>query len=634
MNNEGDYNSPQKTRLEKIGEKLYSNSSFDAGLKRSRIRTIEKIAKDSWEEKKIEEPKEEVVVQKESGKKFSFFSRFVFIFSLIVFFLAGGYAFYQINFGTPTASSDNVDIILDAPSFAEGGEAFTLGVAVTNRNGSPIDQADVVIEYPKGESLDAKNDLVTSRILLGSVPSGGFGKTSQDIILYGKEGNERQIKVRVEFTIPGSTTLFTKEAFYKISLKSSPLLIAVSTLKEAASNQEVLVTAEVQAIKGNALRNVLVKAEYPLGFKFLSSEPSPLMGENVWMFDKIEKGDTPAIRVRGIIRGEDSDEKVFRFSAGSPSLTNENDIGVVYAEEKSSLLIQKPFIALSPSITSAKLNESGEYVVSSGQNQRIVFTYKNNLSNAINDIVIKTKLSGEILNRKSVLAPQGYFDSATNTIIWDKTTMPKLANILPGDGGELYFSFDILPLTGRTRGVYTAPTVTLENKISGKRLSDVDVPEDIVTSAPIVMKVLTESRLTGAYALAAGSPGLTAEKESVYTVTYSVVNYSNEIGNASLRFFLGPGVSYLDDGQGEGLRYVASEKSLLWSGGSIPRGAGVLSGVKKEVSFKVVAKPSITQAGQSMTLVKSASLEGTDTFTGTPVFVEGSSVTTRESVSN
>ena len=100
MNNEGDYNSPQKTRLEKLGEKLYSNSntSFESGLKRSRIRSLEKISKNSWETPRTEEPREEAVIQKESGKKFSFFSRFVFFFSLIVFFFAGGYAFYQINF--------------------------------------------------------------------------------------------------------------------------------------------------------------------------------------------------------------------------------------------------------------------------------------------------------------------------------------------------------------------------------------------------------------------------------------------------------------------------------------------------------------------------------------------------------
>jgi hypothetical protein len=71
----------------------------------------------------------------------------------------------------------------------------------------------------------------------------------------------------------------------------------------------------------------------------------------------------------------------------------------------------------------------------------------------------------------------------------------------------------------------------------------------------------------------------------------------------------------------------------LWSAGNVPRGAGVLSGVKKEVSFKVSAKPSITQLGQNMVLVKSSELEGVDAFTTTPIVVGGGSLNTREAVS-
>ena len=54
---------------------------------------------------------------------------------------------------------------------------------------------------------------------------------------------------------------------------------------------------------------------------------------------------------------------------------------------------------------------------------------------------IRAKISGNAVNRKTVSAKQGFYDSSQDIIIWDKNSQSKFAVINPGDSGEVSFSF-------------------------------------------------------------------------------------------------------------------------------------------------------------------------------------------------
>ena len=609
----------QRTRLQKVSEKLYSNTTFDGNIERSKIHEEERLAPSSWIKKPGEEIKEDVLVK----GRFSKIAKTIFAFCIFVFLLSVIFAFYQFKFAKVELDKNKVDVYISAASFAEGGENFPIEITVSNKNNIDIDQVDVVVEYPKGETLSLAQDIQAERILLGSVTSGGIKKTDANVILYGREGNEREIKVRLEFTGGSRNTLYKKESSIKVSLKSAPVSISVETLKEAASNQEVEVIVKMKALKGLDLYNFLTFVEYPSGFQFLNSEPKTTYSNNTWFFDIMKAGEEKTIKIKGLLRGENGDEKVFRATGGAPDKNNDRNVGVVYGENKSSTLIQKPFISIAGSFETGA-NSSGDFILKDGEGQNITLKYKNNLGNIINNVVVTAKLSGDLINRRTVIVPQGYFDSSKNTIIWDKSTIKKLASLSPGDSGELKFSFDALPMA--INGVANRDSsIKIDLAVKGKRSTDKDVPEEAVTFNPIIGKFLTRGSVIASAEYYSGENPPRTEKDTVYRLNLAVQSKANKIKEGVLYFSLPLGVNYIKQVTSEDVSYEEVDRTLVWNMKEIEANSN-----SSTMTVEVSIKPSINGEDSSPTLTNTISFEGLDAHTNTGIKMEASSIRGRE----
>jgi hypothetical protein len=609
----------QRTRLEKVSEKLYSNNAFDGYIERARIHEGEKLAPSNWAKKQEEEVKEEVLVR----GRFSKTAKTIFAFCIFVFLLSGAFAFYQFKFAKVELDKNKVDVYISAASFAEGGENFPIEVTVANKNSIDLDQVDVIVEYPKGETLNLAQDIQSERILLGSVTAGGIKKTSANVILYGKEGNEREIKVRLEFNGGSKSTLYKKENSIKVSLKSSPVLMSIETLKEAAANQEVEIVAKVKALKGLDIYNFLVFIEYPSGFSFESSEPKTTYGNNTWFFDIVKAGQEKTIKIKGILRGENGDEKVFRVTGGAPDKNNDRNVGVVYGESKSSTLIQKPFISVSGTFATGA-NSSGDFILKDGEGQEVVINYKNNLGNIVKDVAVTAKLSGDLINRRSVIVPQGYFDSSKNTIVWDKNTIRKLASLSPGDSGELKFSFDALPMASKV-GVSKDSAIKIDLAVKGKRATDKDVPEEVVVFNPIIGKFLTRGSVMASAEYYSGENPPRTEKDTVYKLNLAVKSKANKIKEGVLYFSLPLGVTYIKQETAEDVSYQESDRTLVWNLKDIEANSD-----SSTLTVEVSVKPSINGEDSSPVLTNGIAFEGIDAHTNTGIKMEAPSIKGKE----
>src|ERR1700759_2621582 len=103
--------------------------------------------------------------------KTSRFKKF-FIFSILFFTLRVGYSAYIFFIGGNTVSNDNIDISILGNNFTAGGEELPLIVGITNRNSSPLDLVDLVMEYPKSSASDTYADPEHFRESLGTIPAG------------------------------------------------------------------------------------------------------------------------------------------------------------------------------------------------------------------------------------------------------------------------------------------------------------------------------------------------------------------------------------------------------------------------------------------------------------------------------
>ena len=616
----------QKSRLQKLQERLYSQNNptiFRDRRGALHQNTTESVTSEWQEIKPFEEP--EYVSPIDTRRTFSKFSHIIFYTAFLFFFGAISFTGYHFLFGSKNLSPDTIIVSVEAPSFINGGETFPVQVNITNLNKAPLEKVDVIIEYPKGESITSKEDAELKRVPVGDIESGSNGKGTAEIVLYGREGNQRDIIISLEYYAPGSSTILKKEVVHNLTLKAAPVVLTTDLLKEVSSNSEILFTTHIRAERGIDLNNFLLTVVYPNGFQFISSEPPARFGNNVWKFDSIKKGQVVDVTVRGLVRGEDGDEKVFRVSGGAPDRSNDSLLGIVYADMKSSLVVQKPFIGLRGYFDGAR-TETGEFAIRAGERTTGFFEYQNNIADTINNVVVTAKLTGEILNRQRITVSGGFYDSSKNTLIWDRSTTQALASLLPGQKGSLRFQLESYPLSAKQQGYFSQPQIKIEGFVRGQRLSDTSVPEQSSASSPLVVNIITEAgirtELLGADAPNGGSAVEKAivEKKSTYTISIGILNRSSTLSNPKVSFTLPPNVNLTSmvDPKTENVTYDKESRIVTWTPDVILPDTG-FGRPQKKVYIGIEYIPSLIEKGTRASLTSELQFLANDTFSGSNI---------------
>lgn len=612
----------KKSRLEGLQERLYSkNNPTLFRDKRSGFHSTGDMPSETWQD--IEETNTApIVVQSEEPHTLSRVAHVILYGALAVLVGAIGFTFYHFFYTANRPVPEKIAVEINAPSFINGGELFPIDVNITNLNKVAIQKVDLVVEYPKGESITEQSSADRVRIPIGDIAPGAIGRGTTDIVLYGRESNVRDIKISLEYYAPGSYVILRKELTHSLVLKAAPVVLTTEHLKEISSNQEITYTVHIKAERGIDLKNFLLNVEYPNGFQFIGAEPSPKYSNNVWGFDSIEKGTAKDVVIRGVMRGEDGDEKVFRVSGGSPDLLDTSKVGIVYADTRSFVVVQKPFISLTGAFDSVQ-NNSGEFAIKGGEGTSGAFTYQNNIGDTISNVIVSAKISGEILDRRRVTVVGGYYDSSTNTLVWNRTTTPELASLLPGASGVLRFKIQTYPLTAKQNGYFSQPTVTVEARVLGKRLSDTSVPEVSAASRPLVGRVITEAGLraqvlpeNGGAATDISAP--VHEKQNIYTLSISVLNRSNQLTASKINIILDPHVTLVPDQNIEGVSYDKNTNTIIWQAGLVLPDTG-FGRPAKTLNIKVSVVPSIADVGTKQTIADSVTLSGQDDHSGVTI---------------
>ncbi len=564
--------------------------------------------------------------------KTSHFKKF-FFFSLLFFLGATGYASHMFFAGGNIVSNKNIDISVLGNTFTAGGEDLSLIIEITNRNNSALDLVDLVVEYPRSSSASALEDTERIRESLGSIPAGGVRSENLKVVLYGEQGSKRKIKISIEYRVEGSNAIFVKNKEYDVSINSSPINLSFEAPNQVSSNQ--IMTLNVKAIlnANKVVDDVLLKVDYPVGFEYLDAQPAPSLGDNIWSLDDLAPGSERNIVISGqMIDATPGEEKTFRVWSGTQSLNDKSSIGVVFNSLSNLVTINKASIE-------AKLYVGGAYErqYSSGSKETInaEIRWVNNLDTQINDMEIRAKLFGNALDRKKITAERGFYNSSLDTIVWDRNSERGFDSVGPGESGSLIFSF--LPSTTSATGLSLIdPSISIEVSISGKQSGDGFALNDLSNKEIKVVKISTDVGFAtkALYATSAfvntGPVPPKAEKETTYTIVWSLSNSSNNISKASVRSFLPPWVRFtgkISPGS-EDVTYDAGTKQIVWNVGNLPKGSGV-SRAQKEVSFQVAFTPSLSQVGTSPVIINDAVLTGQDDFAKVNVVINKSSLSTR-----
>lgn len=601
-------------KLKNVEDRLYSNAFKEDKIRINQFGEKDTKFNEEWEDRDSQE-------KMKNRKKVNTVKKLLIV-SALFFIGAFGYAAFKFSNGGNIVSTDDVNIIFNGPVSIGGGEQFDFEVDVVNNSLVKIDSANLFIEYPSGaySSFESQDELTRVKMELGEIASLRNVLKTFPMVLFGKENTEKEILVTLEFRFQDSNATLEKTEAYVVKIASSPVNLSLSIPKEANLNQEFEIVVDLESNSNNVMPRLVGEVRYPFGFEFKSATPPPSFSDNIWVIGDLPPSNKRTIKIRGMMKGQEGDEKEFTVSIGKGD--NKNIIGTVYNTIFEATTISKPFIGVNMLINGTNINEfisNGEDVV------RIDVLWKSNISTRVIDGRIEVKLDGDIIDKFSVSASSGgFYRSIDNTIVWDKTRNDNLSVIDPGESGSISFSLKSLPLVSGSGKIFVDPQIKIKAIASGKRVSDLNVPEEVTSFLDKTIKIESGLALTSRAVYYQGpfkNTGLMppkAEKETTYTVIWTVTNSSNKISSASVSMVLPPYIRWIGtvSPESESMSFNEEGGEVIWNIGNIERGAGVNTS-SRQVAFQIGFLPSISQVNSSPLLTGTATISGEDAFTGT-----------------
>ncbi|MFH0846396.1 MAG: hypothetical protein V1851_03305 [Patescibacteria group bacterium] len=623
----------EQTKIEKVKRGLFFNLKKNKKKEIPELREKKYEVNETWTEKDLKEDMSKKENKKERTK-IGFFGKLL-IFSIFFFITSFAIAFFMFYSGVSIISTENVDISISGPSTTGGGEELSFQITVQNNNSVDLELADLIIEYPQGtlSASDRNSELLQERKSLNTVPAGSSLTNIFKAVLFGSEGDKKEILIRVEYRAKDSNAIFFKERKYELVIDSSPVVFLIDSPQEIMTGQEFNFIIDIKSNSNKTIKDFLMVVDYPFGFIFKDSNIKAIDKNNVWNFGDIKPNSVTTLRITGILEGQDQEERTFRFYGGSESVENKNEILAKLVSIAESILIKKTLIGAELVLDS---DYSPEHISNSEKNIRADILWSNNVASKLTDVEIRVDLKGTVLDKSSVSVKEGFYRSSDNVILWDKEDIPELALLNPGDDGSISFSFAPYNLSFISNSGIKNPEINLTLTISGNQLSSDGTMERIKTIITKKVKINSNLILTGRSLFSVGSfenigsipPQV--DKATTYTIVLTATNTSNDLSNVKVKASLPAYIKWLDrvSPQVSGLEYNQVGGVLSWNIGSMKAGDG-FSTSAKEVSFQISLTPSLSQLGSEPVLVNNLVLEGVDTFTGQKITYPLRDITTR-----
>lgn len=622
-------NAESKTKSEHLKERLYSRETDGFLPWRSR----KKLAGDrpkidvDWSQ-----PKElpiDFTPQKKSSAGLAMF----FAASLIFLIVAGAFALNYLRTSSATVSASEIDLQVTGPQTLLAGEVIELQIVAANRSEGTLDLTDLLIEYPKGarSASDFTQDLITDRLPIGKLSPRSIRRGTIRAVLLGKDGERQTIKLSLEYRVKGGDVIYTKETSYSVLLTAGALTISVVANKEATTGQETDLEATITSHAVTTLHDVLLKVQYPFGFTQTESAPEAT-ADGIWELGDFFPGELRKVHIRGRIVGEDSDKRIFKFSAGTRIDKEKQELETPLISYNHNVVIKDPFLA-----TELLINgEAPElFTFQPGVQAKGELKFKNSLNVPITGATIAVTLGGTALNKAGVKVEHGFYRSTDSIILWDQQSSEQLKSMTPGKSGTLNFTIQTLPEDELQH--VDNPSVTFDLHAAGRRLTEKGVPENMQATSSHVTKVGTKVTLTaeGKYFTSPfpkrGPLPPRVEVETIYGMTLELKNTSNKVINAEVTAILPPNVRWT------GVRTPAAENiefddrlnTITWHVDQLISGAGVAGEPTRSVSFAIGLVPSASQLNEEPDLMRSIKFKGVDSFTGDVVEQTIATVNTR-----
>ena len=511
---------------------------------------------------------------------------------------------------------------ISAPETVLAGEEFSYQIEYKNSTKYTLSRLRLELQYPSGFVYDSSSDDPSSGHHgwdLDDLAPGDSRRLTVTGRIFASADSAQVIFGNLSY-LPGDFSSQFKKEFSHSTFVSGPgFRVDLSHSGTAFLNLENEMSLIISEIGDQHL------GDFNISFS-LPSEASAVVDEAAWAASGMDKkltvvksgGATWQISglERGLTRQEIPLRYIFKKRLDNPEirvrLEKKLTDGQSYVFWEKSL---KPELVDSDLNLTMLLNGSkGDEAINFGQPLEYSLSYANKGSNTFRDVVIMASVDGEFIDWSS-LQDENRGELKNRAIIWSKNEIGKLAEIKPGEGGEIKFKLNLRPwrdedLGGELTikafaqyGVNNSPLKGEENKsntIISRLNSDLKLAEKIL--------YFNEDN----FPVGSGPlPPRVGEKTS-FKVYWSVTNNIHELSEARAVFSLPDHVSW-EGSQNTNvgrLYYDETSRQVVWEIGRLP-----VSVYRVDADFNISISPAESDLNKILILSSGSMVSAMDTET-------------------
>ncbi|MFH0969041.1 MAG: hypothetical protein V1804_00870 [Patescibacteria group bacterium] len=537
---------------------------------------------------------------------------------LVAAFIVGFVKYRQSAF-----KQERVSIKIEGLAQVNGFEKTAYKIIFKNDNRASLDNAKILLNYSENFRPDESQNLKidnpsNSRIILGTIKGNSEGEIDIAGSFLAAKDSTVYINSTLEYTPSSFSIAFQSKSQFGVNIESSPLFLEVEAPLEAVDGNKIDYVVNYRNTSGEYFDGVRLKVEYPEGFSFISSNPSPSEGNIIWYLGSIAPNQDGKIVITGMINGSEQEEKVIKAYLGYAS---GNGYFVVYNQKE-----KLTKISSSPLFILQQIDEKADSNVDAGELLRYSIEYKNNGSIAMQDVVITEEIDSRVLDFSKLESGKGSYDASKKIIIWKASDIPALSSLAPGQGGKISFSVPILgriPVGNINDSNFTVISTA---KIDSPSIANPIGSNKTIASSTLNLKLNSRAVLeVKGYYNDSGIPNSgpippKVGQETSYTIHWKIINVSNNLSDVKVVSSLPSGVKW--NGKflpnDESLSFNERTNQVEWAIGNMKNGVGILEPAK-EVSFQISVVPQVNQVGEELVLVNPSILTAKDVFTGVDI---------------
>ncbi|MEK7589468.1 MAG: hypothetical protein AAB479_02485 [Patescibacteria group bacterium] len=538
-------------------------------------------------------------------------------------------------FGSSSFSERGVEFKIEGPQQALSGDEATYKITYSNTTRTDIKDIKFRFFYPDHAIVikeDGSYSEETSETFeLDSVGARQSGEKEFKAFLVGEKGSILYAKADMTYKAGTLSSRFEKKPVSAATtIIGMPVPVTLSVPPIAVSGQEITYTLDYRNESQGDIADLRFKLAYPEGFAPKRFSPQPTTGDATWDIKLLKKDSGARITVTGTISGNERDSKTVSMILQRKI----NGDYINYERAEASTIISSPLLDVKISV-----NGERDYTASPGDILAYSIQYRNSSSYTFSGLNLLLKLEGEMYDLNSLDPTGGFYDSATQTIVWNAGSVPNFSNLGPSATGKVDFRIRLKSSFSGGLGSKNFFVKTTASLVTSDIPTGLD-GEEISTQDSLITKISTQPNViqTMYYSDPAfGSFGpmpLNVGSETMFTVHWRLVNPGNAVNNAVVKATLPTGVAWKNivssaTSQSQPA-YDRNKGQVIWSIGQLPSGSGTSS--IYEVSFQVSITPSSTQRGSAPTLVKNGTFAGTDSFTQQSVLLNLDDLTTSDTI--